>query len=156
MAIEILLITEAKSSDTKSFYNCNTVLYRCVKSAFEMQFGSFETNDEFLAFFREMNCELDYLVTAEISRTDMATRRNQRSESVDSLSERLKKHQPKYIIVIMKDIEKYVLKAIEKAKLPREALLTSVPFPAMSEKNRINCALGISEILSDFVKNQTD
>ncbi|MCX3264188.1 hypothetical protein [Pedobacter agri] len=156
MATEILLITEAKSSDTKSFYNCNTALYRCVKSAFEMQFGIFETDTDFLAFFREMNCELEYLVTAEMNRTDMATRRNQRSESVDSLSERLRAHRPKYVIVIMKDIEKYVIMAIEKAKLPKEALLTSVPFPAMSEKNRINCTLGIAQILKDYLKHRRD
>jgi len=151
MATEILLITEAKSSDTKSFYRCNTPLYRCVKSAFEMQFGNFETDIDFLAFFEEIKCKIEYLVTEEIDRKDMTIRNKQRSENVDSLSKRLRTHRPKCIIIIMKDIEKFVLMAIERAKLSEVLFIKSVPFPAMSERNRINCELGIAEILKDYV-----
>ncbi|MBF6645674.1 MAG: hypothetical protein GXO46_03550 [Chlorobi bacterium] len=151
MPTEILLITEAKASDTKSFYKCNTPLYRSVKSAFEMQFGNFETDIDFLAFFKEMKCKIEYLVTEVIDRKDKKIRQKQRSESVDSLSKRLRIYRPKCIIIIMKDIENFVLMAVERANLPEDLFIKSVPFPAMSEKNRINCELGIAKILKDYV-----
>jgi len=116
-----------------------------------MQFGAFDSDQDFLTFFRKMNCELEYLVTEAISRKDMATREKQRSKGIQSLSQRLKRHRPKYIIVIMKDIEKYVLLAVEKAKLLEDTFIKSVPFPAMSEKNRINCEIETAKILKDYV-----
>lgn len=136
MAAEILLITEAKSSDTKSFYKCNTPLYRSVKFAFERQFGNFETDIDFLAFFEEMKCKIEYLVTEKINRKDMTFRNKQRSESIDSLSKRLRIYRPRCIIIIMKDIEKFVLMAVKKAKLSEVLFIKSVPFPAMSEKKQ--------------------
>ena len=36
---EILFITEAAAGKDKNFYRCNTVLFRSIKTAFEMQFG---------------------------------------------------------------------------------------------------------------------
>lgn len=151
MQTEILLITEARSSDTKSFYKCNTPLYRSVKRAFEMQFGNFKTDIDFLAFFEEIKCKIEYLVTEEIDRRDVTIRNKQRSEGVDSLAKRLRTYRPKYIIIIMKDIEKFVLMAVERANLPEDLFIKSVPFPAMSEKNRINCELKIAEIIKDYV-----
>lgn len=131
----------------KHFYLANTNLYRTIYTAFEQVYGKFNSAQEFLNFFKSMGFYLDHLSQSAIDKTDAVRRKAARQEAVFSLSERLKLYQPEIVIILMKDIQKEVIQAVEISEINSVRLLTAVPYPAGSDTNKKNCIAAIVSVL---------
>lgn len=147
--IKILFVAEAPGFDksgrlVQHFYFADNNLFRTIFKAFEAVYGAFGSAQDFLAFFKASGCYLDHLSNVAINRSDKIERQLGRQNAVQNLSERLKLYQPEVIIVLMKDIQKYVAEALELSDRHSVKIFEAVPYPAGSDTNQKNC---IAEII---------
>ena len=152
--IKILFIAETPGFDssgrlTQHFYFANNNLFRTIFTAFELVYGSFDSAQAFLSFFKSIGCYLDHLSPGAINRSDKEERKAGRQRAVPSLAARLKSYEPEIIIVLMKDIHKQVVEALETSGVDTVRLLEAVPYPAGSDTNRKNCIAEIASLLRD-------
>ncbi|GHB56525.1 uracil-DNA glycosylase family protein [Persicitalea jodogahamensis] len=156
--IKILFIAEAPGFNgsgklTQHFYFADNNLFRTIFTAFEVVYGSFDSAQDFLTFFKSIGCYLDHLSVAAINRSDKAERKIGRQKAVPSLVERLKSYKPEMVIVLMKEIQKQVVEAVEISGIDSVRLLEAVPYPAGSDTNRKNCIAEIASLLRNLEVN---
>jgi hypothetical protein len=145
--IKILFIADGLPVKDRHFYMKNSNLYKAVKEAFTRVFGDFESDDEFLAFFKEMGAYFENLSKVPIKTLLPPEQRKARQEGVQSLAGRLSEMQPRVIIISLKAIEPYAREAIKLANLASVEHIAVTPFPVKSMTNVNNCINGIVSAL---------
>lgn len=147
--LSLLFIAEAAPRLEKHFYKANTPLYRAIKASFQAVFGPFESEDDFLTFFKESGCYLDHLCLHPIDTSTPERRQHARSECRNQLAQRLSTYQPQLIIVVMKSLEKDIRLALQASSLAKCIPLRITAFPSMSEQNRQACQEAIVAALKE-------
>jgi len=151
--IKILFITEAVQPGNIFFYRKNSNVFRAVKEAFVQVFGGFENDEEFLAFFKENGCYIDYLCPVLINGLPLEVRQQVRKDGIKPLSERLAILQPKVVITVMKVLEKEVLEAIQLSEITSVKFTSAVAFPAHSKTNADKCVSELVGILEELLED---
>ena len=150
--IKMLFITEALQPGNVFFYRKNSNVFRAVKEAFAQVFGEFESDEDFLAFFKENGCYVDYLCPVLINGLPQEVRQQVRTDGIKPLSGRLALLQPEVVVTVMKVLEKEVNAAIELSGLTSVVFRKSVAFPAHSKTNADKCVSELVGILEELVE----
>lgn len=150
--IKMLFITEAVQPGNIFFYRKNSNVFRAVKEAFNQVFGGFKNDEEFLVFFKENGCYVDYLCPDMINGLPPEVRQQVRTDGIKPLSERLAFIQPKAVITAMKVLEKEVNAAIELSGVTSVAFRKAIAFPAHSKTNADKCVQELVGILEELVE----
>jgi len=150
--IKMLFITEAVQPGNVFFYLKNSNVFRAVKEAFAQVFGGFKNDEEFLVFFKENGCYVDYLCPVLINGLPPEVRQQVRTDSIKPLSGRLALLQPKVVVTVMKVLEKEVNAAIELSGLTSVAFRKAVAFPAHSKTNADKCVSELVGILEELME----
>ncbi len=145
--IKILFIADGIPVKDRYFYSKNSNMYKAVKEAFTRVFGDFKSDDEFLAFFKDIGAYFENLSKVPIKLLPPAEQRQARQEGVLPLAERLSEIHPRIIIISLKAIEKYAREAIKMANLTSVEHIAVTPFPVKSMTNVNNCINGIVSAL---------
>src|SRR5579875_2258726 len=87
--VQIIFIAEAVQPGKRFFYLKNSNVFRAVKEAFSRVFGEFKNDEDFLAFFKENGCYVDYLCDQMINGLPPQVRQSVRENGIKPLSERL-------------------------------------------------------------------
>jgi hypothetical protein len=151
-AVRVIFITEAVQPGNVFFYHKNSNVFRAVKAAFVQAFGAFTNNDEFLNFFKETGCYVDYLCPDLINGLTIQARQQARTAGIKPLSERLALLQPQVVITIMKVLEKEVLEAIRLAEITSVTYTKAIAFPAHSKTNADKCVNELVGVLEELVE----
>ncbi len=151
--IKMLFVEEAVQPGNMFFYRKNSNVFRAVKEAFVQFFGEFKSHEEFLVFFKENGCYVDYLCPDMINGLLPEARQQVRADGIKPLSERLILMQPKVVVTVMKVLEKEVNAAIEISGLTSVAFRKAVAFPAHSKTNADKCVSELVGILEELVED---
>jgi hypothetical protein len=152
--VQFIFITEAVQPGNRFFYNKNSNVFRAIKEAFTQVFGAFGSNDDFLAFFKENGCYVDYLCPEMINDLPPEVRQKVRKVGIAPLSERLAVMQPKVVITVMKVLEKEVIEAIKLAAITSVKYTKAIAFPAHSKTNADKCVNELVAILNELLEKQ--
>ncbi len=138
-SVKVLFIGESPPDTGDFFYSGNTKLLRFTRVVFEEVNGiEFESNEDFLDHFKKTNFYLDDLCYEPINKLSTRQRCLMRENSIASLAKRIKKSNPEYIVIFVKEIKEYVEAAIENSGLKEDIKkVYPVPFPYM-RKNEEN------------------
>ncbi len=150
--IQILFMEEAVQPGNMFFYRKNANVFRAVKEAFSQVFGAFKDHEEFLVFFKESRCYVDYLCPEMINGLSPEARQKVRTESIQPLSERLALIQPKVVVTVMKVLEKEVLEAIRLSAITSVQYTKAIAFPAHSKTNADKCVNELVVVLNELVE----
>ncbi len=145
--IKILFIADGLPIKDRYFYLKNSNMYKAVKEAFTQVFGDFNSDDEFLAFFKEIGAYFENLSKVPIKTLPPPEQRKARQEGVQPLAERISEMHPRVIIISLKAIEKYAREAIKIANMTSVEHIAVTPFPVKSMTNVNNCINGIVSAL---------
>lgn len=149
--IKILFVEEAVQPGNIFFYRKNSNVFRAVKEAFSQVFGGFKNDEEFLVFFKENGCYVDYLCPDMINGLLPEVRQQVRKDGIKPLSERLALFQPEAVITVMKVLEKEVNEAIGLAKITSVQFTAAVAFPAHSKANVDKCVGELVAVLNELL-----
>jgi len=152
--IKLLFITEAVQPGNVFFYRKNSNVFRAVKEAFAQVFGGFENDEDFLAFFKENGCYVDYLCPVLINGLPPEVRQQVRTAGIKPLSQRLALLQPKVVITVMKVLEKEVLEAIQLSEITSVQYTKAIAFPAHSKTNADKCVSELVGILEELLEKE--
>lgn len=150
--IKILFVEEAVQPGNMFFYRKNSNVFRAVKEAFGQVFGEFKSHEEFLKFFKENGCYVDYLCPDMINGLTIELRKQVRTDSIQPLSERLVLLQPIVVITVMKVLEKEVLEAIRLSEIDSVHYSKAIAFPAHSKTNADKCVNELVAVLNDLLE----
>lgn len=153
-AVQLIFITEAVQPGKRFFYLKNSNVFRAIKEAFSQVFGEFKSDEEFLNFFKENGCYVDYLCNEMINGLAPEVRQAVRTNSIKPLSERLAAMKPKVVITMMKVLEPEVNKAIESSGITSVQYTRAVPFPAHSQTNVEKCIAALVEVLEELLEGK--
>ena len=146
--IRVLFIGESPPAGGTFFYKADSNLARYTQRAFTNVFGSaVGDGEQFLRFFKELGCFLDDLCLTPINHLDERERRRYREQSVGDLAARLRDASPQAIVVVIKRIVPFVVRAAHQAgfaSLPIAAL----PFPAQG--NQLRYVRELTIVLKDL------
>ncbi|WP_158825608.1 hypothetical protein [Mucilaginibacter lacusdianchii] len=145
--VNLLFVADGLPIGPKYFYLKNSNLYKAIKAAFVQVFGEFDSDDGFLAFFKEMGCYIDNISDKPVKDLPPAQQRALRNEGVPALAERLTQMAPRAIIISLKVIEKPVREAIQQSGIDSVEQVVVTPFPVKSLTNVNNCINGITAVL---------
>lgn len=151
--IRILFIGESNPAGGTFFYLSNSILYYAFKSGFTEVFGAFNSDSQFLSYFKSIGCYLDDLCLKPVNHLPPVERSAERKNGIESLSNRIKIYNPRMIVVVMKAIQEDVFLAIKKADIATIQNLETISFPAGSEKNRLDCIEGIERVLHQAISH---
>lgn len=144
--IIVLLVGEAPPSNGTFFYRCDSNLFRYTKEAFATAFNlQFNSDTDFLTFFRGRGFFLDDLRLQPIDRAD---RLRQRQAAVGSLAIRIQDYHPKYVFAVMKGIEPHVREAVSLAAV-KPTVIRAVDFPAHGHHS--DYVRGLTAILRELI-----
>jgi hypothetical protein len=143
--IQLLFIGESPPSGGTFFYFANSNLYRAIKKGFSKVYGDFNSDGQFLSFFKGIGCYLDDLCLIPVNNLSTSVRDAERVRGIKPLSRRINEYEPKMIIIVMKAIQSNVLTAIQNSNT--KPIIEIIPFPGGSEKNRLNCIEGTANSL---------
>jgi len=136
--VKFLFVGESPPYGGKFFYNANTGLYKYTKEAFSRAINiEWRDDAEFLYYFRDHGFFLDDLCHEPVNQYKRGEGRNRqlkRQKSLPDFTTRMKKYNPENIIIVMKAIEKFVKKAIEKNNLSIVTYL--LPFPSYGHQQQ--------------------
>jgi len=141
--VQVLFIADGMPVNERYFYLKNSNIYRAVKAAYTQVFGEFDTDDNFLDFFKEMGCYFDSLTSEPIKHMPPAEQRKARQAGVEPLAVRITEMQPRLIIISLKVIEKYACEAIRLSGVTTVEHVAVTPFPVKSMVNVNNCINGV-------------
>lgn len=150
--VQIIFITEAVQPGKVFFYLKNANGFRSVKEAFSQVFGEFKSNDDFLKFFKENGCYIDYLCPEIINGLTTEVRQKVRTDSIQPLSERLVLLQPKVVITVMKVMENKILEAVKLSAITSVKYAKAIAFPAHSKTNADKCVKELVLILNELLE----
>lgn len=152
--IKILFVEEAVQPGNMFFYRKNSNVFRAVKEAFSVVFGEFKDHEEFLIFFKETGCYVDYLCPDMINGLELPLRQKVRTESVEPLSRRLVLMQPQVVVTVMKVLEKETLEAIGLSGINSVRYTKAIAFPAHSKTNADKCVRELVVVLEELVEQK--
>jgi hypothetical protein len=133
--IRTLFVGESAPASGKFFYFGNTSLARYTQRAFERALDkSFESEDEFLGFFRDSGCWLDDLSREPVNHLDDRERKQRLNGRVDGFAVRVRGASPELVVVVVKRISKYVNRALVAADL--NPVIHYLPFPGFHWQTR--------------------
>ncbi len=150
--IKMLFITEAVQPGNIFFYRKNSNVFRAVKEAFSQVFGAFKSDEEFLVFFKENGCYVDYLCPQMINSLPPEVRQQVRTDGIKPLSRRLALLQPEVVVTVMKVLEKEVLEAVRLSGITSVLFTKAIAFPAHSKTNADKCVSELVGILEELVE----
>ena len=153
-AVQIIFITEAVQPENVFFYHKNSNVFRAVKEAFSQVFGAFASSADFLAFFKENGCYVDYLCPEMSNGLPPEVRQKVRTAGIQPLSERLALMQPKVVITVMKVLEKEVGEAVALSETTSVQYSKAIAFPAHSKTNADKCTKALIEILNELLEKE--
>jgi|GEM_PF-788541 len=112
--IKVLFVGESRPGGNTFFYTADSNLYQYMKEGFEFFCNRhFYCSAEFFKFLMSKGIYLDDLCLEPINYSSSAERNMFRNHYVESLAKRIKEYKPTAIVIVMKGIQKYVLKAIK-------------------------------------------
>ena len=133
-----------------NFFYIGDSLTDHTKQAFEIAFRrSFFDYEDFLNFFKQMNCYLDDLSLIPVNHMESKKREKTLKKSVNSFSKKLDSYSPEIIIIIMKKIKKHVLEAVGKSNLDNVCIHT-LTYPCYSMRNRTGYVDDLVKILKRY------
>ena len=147
--MNILFVAEASAGRSYDFYLANTLLFKTVKQAFEEQYNEPYTDDAFLLFFEKCGCSLEHLCVKTITKESAAKRAAARKKCIPSLAERIKKEDPRMIIVLMHSIAEEVSAAVLLSGVKTVKMIRTTPYPSKSERHRLECIADIRKALTE-------
>lgn len=145
--VRVLLVGESAPVAGTFFYTGDS-LCKYTQTAFANVLPEVraKTWQEFLIFFQQSGFYLDDLCLVPVNGLDKTSRQQNLISSIPSLASRIKTYSASDIIVLLKGIEKYVLRAVTLSGI--RANIHTVPFGGMGHQNkyinemsRIICAL---------------
>ncbi|MGB9693893.1 MAG: hypothetical protein ACPLYF_03525 [Fervidobacterium sp.] len=149
--IRILLIGESAPASGQFFYK-HSRMTRYVAQAFTHVFNKpFDDDSTFLKFFQEKGCYLDDLALSPVNHMTAKQRNKTLEDSIVHLSQRITDHNPDVIVIVLKRIAKYVIKAIELSK--KSCPVYTLPFPGYGRQNKFISEF--SGILKAYLKGET-
>ena len=144
--IIVLLVGEAPPPNGTFFYRCDSNLFGYTKEAFATAFNlQFNSDTDFLTFFRGRGFFLDDLRLQPINRVD---RSRQRQAAVSSLAIRIQDYHSMYVIAVMKGIEPHVRQAASLAAV-QPTVVRAVDFPAHG--HHPDYVTGLTAILRELI-----
>ena len=133
-----------------NFFYIGDSLTDHTKQAFEIAFRrSFFDYEDFLNFFKQMNCYLDDLSLIPVNHMEPKKREKTLKKSVNSFSKKLDSYSPEIIIIIMKKIKKHVLEAVGKSNIDNVCIHT-LTYPGYSMRNRTRYVDDLAKILKQY------
>lgn len=152
--VQILFVTEAIQPGKRFFYRKNSNVFRAIKEAFGQVFGEFKSDEDFLIFFKENGCYVDYLCDELINGLPPKVRQKARSDGVKPLSKRLTVLLPKVIITVMKVLESEILEAVKLSAITSVEYTNAIAFPAHSKTNADKCVAELVAILEELLERE--
>ncbi len=150
--IKILFLGESPPAGGGFFYDASRTgnLSHYTHQAFSRFFGVvWNQKRGFLDFFREHGCYLDDLCLGPVNDLPRTARRQERSEAVPSLAQRMRTYNPRFVLVTMKGIRKDVEAASEAAGL-HDVAMSFLPFPSNGRQKQY--VEGLVGVLDDLAK----
>jgi hypothetical protein len=146
--VRILFVGESHPANGTFFYYGDSNLFSSTLRAFELGLGqTFDSQKDFLEFFRSSGCYLDDLCSVAVNRIkDDDVRNHHREQSVSWLADRIRSYNPEFVICFMKQIFPYVERAIILSEVDLKKIW-SLPFPG-----RLQHAMAYQEQLSSVVR----
>jgi hypothetical protein len=118
-SVKLLYLAECPKNNIEHFYNEGSRIFKRIKESFAEVYPKQFTEDKFLDFFKSKECYLLYLCyepIADLPGDPYETYRiSRRREGIDPLAEKIKKISPKYIFMIMREIEDKYREAITRS-----------------------------------------
>ena len=131
--ISVLFIAESPPRNGTFFYFQDSGLYSAMFEAYKILFKEIR-KDNFLEDFKKRGFYLEDLCEDPINDLDDFSRIKARMDNIPVLVEKIKMHNPKVVVIIMKDIVPYIKEAIRLSEI-NPALIAEVPFPSRSQIN---------------------
>ncbi len=149
--VNTLFLGESAPSGGTFFYCANSNLYRCIRSAFTRVYGEgCGEGEAFLQFFRSLGCYLDDLCLEPVNDKSSDERERLRQEGILSLSHRIRRMQPRSVVIVMKAIETHVRNASRRAGLFTLPIYVTT-FPAGSDRNKQLCVTSIYQAVECLI-----
>jgi hypothetical protein len=131
--VRILFVGESAPASGDFFYSGNKDLTRYTQEAFERAFNkSFPTVTHFLEFFKSTGCWLDDISHDPVNRLRRRDRKAVLDQSLPAFAQRLRETSPNCVVVIVKQITRYVDKAIAASGV--DAVVHRLPFPGFGHQ----------------------
>jgi hypothetical protein len=144
--IKIFFAGESIPAGGNFFYKGDSLTDH-TKLAFEKAFGrSFDDYEEFLNFFKQMDCYLDDMSLIPVNHMEPQEREKTLKACINSFSRKLDSYSPEIIIIIMKKIKRHVLEAVGRSNLDNVCIHT-LTYPCYSMKNRTRYVDDLVKIL---------
>jgi hypothetical protein len=137
--VKVLFIGESPPANPKTFFYLETgALFRYTREAFNAAGAPWapDREDRFLEHFRDLGCYLEDLC-AEPGAEVNCKRRDYRSKfagEIKRLSEKIHRHDPEKVIVVIKRIERCVVEAL--SATGRESPDLVLDFPVLGRQNK--------------------
>lgn len=150
--VKILYIAESRPDGGTFFYNYDSKLFSALKTAWENALGKALTTQDFINLFIDTGCYLEDLCLEPVNKLPDEERKQKRKAAIPHLASRIKQHNPKAAIILMKGIYSNVQEAIRLSGCHIE-YIQSTSFPAHSIENETNCIEGNASILKELIKS---
>ena len=125
--VRLLLIGESPPANQGFFY-VTSAMTKYTAQAFSKAHGvSFQSDDEFLSYFKDLGCFLDDLCHDPVDHLPREQREKCLQDNVIGLSQRIKEIDPEVIVIALRKIETYVRVAALKSGL--KPAIFVLPFP---------------------------
>lgn len=123
--IRVLFIGESRPYSGKFFYREDSILYNAIYTAFGCP-------NDFLELFKNQGFYLEDLIpypVNQLRKTEQQKKKREceRIKHREHLADRLHIYRPDYIIIVMKDIKKHIIWAMQSARL--SVPYYTLPFP---------------------------
>ncbi len=130
LRVAILFVGESSPAQGTHFYHANSNLYRATRAAFVAALGeeSVPSGEAFLRFFQDRGCWLVDLADEPVNRMAGAERQRIIDAGIGRLAQTIRDTLPEQVVVIKRDIDPLVRRALVAADRLETPVLT-LPFP---------------------------
>jgi len=148
--VDILIVGESRPNNGTFFYFRNSVLYKYINEEIARYTNSYVQDFDCLEFFKSNNIFLDDLNQEPVNHLPRDIRRMLNRNAIQSLSDRIKKYQPRIVISILKGVREEVCKAISLSSFCPDKVYF-ISFPANGQQNnfRKEFLITLQELFSD-------
>lgn len=128
--VETLFVGESSPAQGTHFYRANSNLYRATRTAYAEALGedAVPSGEAFLQFFADYGAWLVDLADRPVNRLSKTERWATVEAGIPRLAKLLRSERPKRVVVVKRDIQDQVRRALDMAGLAHVALL-ALPFP---------------------------
>ena len=149
--ISILFVGESPPEGDKFFYYGDGQIVRSTAKAFAQAFRvKCPDAVSFLSFFKSCGCFLEDMCHEPINNSSRANRDAKAEAAIGELACQIQAASPKRIVVILKLIAPYVLRAAQNANFPADAI-HYLSFPGYG--HQLNFESSLTEILQECIQN---